>query len=77
MRPVTWSRLVVRAHDVTTDPRFQAYSDNGEGSLACRAQQAATQGLWGRTGKFVRSKFNPGSSPNELCPLGKSLQTLP
>lgn len=27
--------LVVRAYDLTTDPRFQAYSDNGE---ACRAQ---------------------------------------
>lgn len=22
--------LVVRAYDLTTDPRFQAYSDNGE-----------------------------------------------
>lgn len=69
--------LVVRAYDVTTDPRFQAYSDNGEAVWpAGLSRLQVTTGAVGKNWNLLRSGFNPGSSPNERQPLGKSM-TLP
>lgn len=59
--------LVVRAYDLTTDPRFQAYSDNGEAAWPAGLSRLQHRGC-GEELEFVRSGFNPGSSPDELCP---------
>ena len=63
--------LVVRAYDLTTDPRFQAYSDNGEAAWPAGLSRLQHRGC-GEGLEFVRSGFKSWLQPRPAVPLGKS-----
>lgn len=54
--------LVVRAHDLNTDPRFEAYSSNGEPLQGCRHQELSPGSLAMSSRSFFAPSVQWGSA---------------